>query len=369
MTSVQLIDLAAQYATLRPAVDEAVTRVLSSAHFIGGREVAEFERAWAAWCGSDHALGCANGTDAIELVLDAYGIGPGDEVIVPAMSWISTSEVVATRGATPIFVDVDPRSYCLTPEGVAAAITPRTRAVIVVHLYGNVADAPALQTLCATHGLPLIEDCAQAHGATFRGRAAGSFGAAATFSFFPSKSLGAYGDAGAITTDDADLCDHCHALAHHGMPGRRHHHILHGRNSRLDALQAAVLNVKLPHLRGWIERKQQLADHYRRELAGLPALTLPWVDPEVGHGYHLFVIRCADRDGLADHLAAAGVSTAVHYPTPLPLHACYADRGLRAADFPVATELAATALSLPMYAELPQRTVSRIAGLIKAYFA
>lgn len=366
--TIPLIDLQAQYATLRPEVDDRIAEVLSTAGFIGGPEVTAFTQSFAEYTGHPYTVPCGNGTDALELLLDAWKIGAGDEVIVPAMSWISSSEIVATRGARPVFVDIDPATYCLDPELVAAAVTSRTRAIIAVHLYGHPADLTALREVADRHGLYLIEDSAQAHGARWEGRHIGTVGDAATYSFFPSKSLGAYGDAGLVGCNSEALCTRVRALANHGMPGRRHHHAYDGRNSRLDALQAAVLNVKLPHLTNWIETKNRLADRYREQLGGTE-LILPQAVGPVYHGYHLFVVRTPRRDTLAEHLERAGVATTVHYPTPLPLHACYAGAGYRAEDYPVAVELSRTALSLPMFAELTERQQDYICEHVKKFFA
>lgn len=366
--NIPLIDLQAQYATLRPEVDDRVAEVLATAGFIGGEEVNDFATAYAEYTGHPYTVPCGNGTDALELLLDAWDIGAGHEVIVPAMSWISSSEVVATRGAKPVFVDVDPHTYCIDPGKLEAAITERTRAIIAVHLYGHPADLTRLREIADRQDLYLIEDSAQAHGAKWEGKHIGTVGDAATYSFFPSKSLGAYGDAGLVGCTSEELCTRVRALANHGMPGRRHHHEYDGRNSRLDALQAAVLNVKLPHLTGWITAKNRLADRYRERLAGLD-LVLPRTVGPAYHGFHLFVIRTERRDELADFLGQAGISTTVHYPTPLPLHACYADQGYRPEDHPVASELSRTALSLPMFAELTDEQLDYICDRITAFYA
>ena len=372
MTAIPLIDLRAQYTSLLPEIENRLLATVRSGRFIGGPEVEAFERAFAEFCGVAQGVACANGTDALELLLDAWGIGPGDEVIVPAMSWISTSEVVATRGAVPVFVDIDPGSHCIDPTGVAAALTPRTRAIIAVHLYGHPADLTALRQLADRHDLYLLEDCAQAHGARWDDQPIATFGHAATFSFFPSKSLGAYGDGGAVVTHDAELAGRVRALANHGMPGVRHVHTLHGRNSRLDALQAAALNVKLPHLRGWIEQKNRLADRYREALQPLAragVLSLPNPHPRAYHGYHLFVIRTARRAALAAYLNEQQIGNTVHYPTALPLHGCYADAGHRPGDFPHAVALSETALSIPLYAELSEPDQDRVIRSLQAFFA
>ena len=366
--NIPLIDLKAQYDTLRPEVDDCIAEVLSTTAFIGGPDVDAFATAFADFTGHPYTVPCGNGTDALELLLDAWGIGAGHEVIVPAMSWISTSEVVATRGAKPVFVDIDSVTYCIDPNLVEAAITDRTRALIAVHLYGHPADLTALRIIADRHQLYLIEDSAQAHGAKWQGKHIGTVGDAATYSFFPSKSLGAYGDGGLVGCPSEELCTRVRALANHGMAGRRHHHEYDGRNSRLDALQAAVLNVKLPHLTGWIAAKNRIADRYRERLDGLD-LILPHTVGPAYHGYHLFVIRTDRRDALADHLTAAGVANTVHYPTALPLHACYADEGYRAADYPVAVELSQTALSIPMFAELTDKQIDYVTDRIKDFFA
>ena len=368
--TVQLIDLEAQYAALRPEIDAALAGVVRGGRFVGGEPVRAFEGAFAQFCGTSHTVACANGTDALELVLAAWDIGAGDEVLVPAMSWISTSEVVATRGAVPVFVDVDPTTHCIDPALAAAAITPRTRALIAVHLYGHPADLTALRALCDDRDIYLLEDCAQAHGARWADRPVATVGHAATFSFFPSKSLGAYGDAGAVTTDDGQLAATVRAIANHGMRGRRHVHTLHGRNSRLDTLQAAVLGVKLPHLAGWIARKNELAARYTRELVHLAprGLQLPVVHEKAYHGFHLYVLRTARRDALAAHLTEHRIGHAVHYPTALPLHACYADRGLTAADYPHAVALSHTALSIPLYAELTESDQDLVIRTIADFF-
>lgn len=371
MPPIPLIDLKAQQTALQPALGAAIQNILTTTRFIGGPEVETFEKDFANFCGVEEMVSCANGTDALELLLDAWEIGPDDEVIVPAMSWISTSEVVATRGAKPVFVDIDAASYCLDVNLAEAAVTSRTKAIIVVHLYGQPAEMDALIALCKAKNLLLLEDCAQAHGAKYRGRTVGSMGDGAAFSFFPSKSLGAYGDAGACTALNIHHRTSVRALKNHGMPGRRHHHKYHGRNSRMDALQAAVLNVKLPHLTEWIVAKNRHADRYRELLADLEPthLVLPRMSAETYHGYHLFVIRTPRRDALAEHLREREIATTVHYPTALPLHACYADLGHRAEDFPVAVDLSRTALSLPMFAELTIAQIERVCAAIHEFFA
>ena len=367
-----LIDLKAQYQDIEDEVQAAIQRVLSSARFIGGAEVKLFEEEFASFCGVGHAVACGNGTDALELVLDAWGIGPGDEVIVPAVSWISTSEVVVTRGAKAVFVDVDPSTNCLPLAETEAAITDRTKAIILVHLYGYPAAAAEFRALADRHNLLLLEDCAQAHGAECSGRRVGAFGHAATFSFFPSKSLGAFGDAGCVVTADEQLSSTVRALANHGMRGRRHVHTLHGRNSRMDSLQAAILRVKLRRLPHWLVAKRTLMEHYNRGLAELSArrdgFSLPPLPSGGLHGAHLYAPVVMDRAGLTAYLARHDVQTAVHYPTPLPLHRCYDPPEGTAARFPHATKLCSGTLSLPLYAELPPERVADICRTVVDFY-
>lgn len=328
---------------LRAAFD----RVLRRSWYIDGEEDAAFEAAFAAYCGVDYCVGCGNGLDALVLLLKAYGIGPGDEVIVPSNTFIATALAVSYCGASPVFVEPDPATYNIDPNRIEAAVTARTRAVMPVHLYGQPAQMDAVTTIARAHGLKVIEDAAQAHGALYKGRRTGSLGDAAGFSFYPGKNLGALGDAGCVTTNDGDLAARVRALGNYGSD-RKYHHIYKGQNSRLDELQAAFLAAKLPHLDRMNEQRRAIAARY---LAGIrnPAVTLPTVAADCLPVWHIFAVRCAARDALAAHLEAAGVASNKHYPTAIHLQGAYADLGLRAGDLPLAEEIAATELSLPMY--------------------
>ena len=366
---IPLIDLGAQHRPLQPELDAAWRASLDAGDFIGGAPVRDFEAAFAKTFHHAHVTACGNGTDAIELVLDALGIGPGDEVVVPAMTWFSTGEAVTTRGARAVFADVDPVTRGLSPATVAPHLTPRTRAVIAVHLYGHPCDAAGLRARCDERGLYLVEDCAQAHGARIGGRPVGNFGHAATYSFFPTKNLGALGDGGAVACADAALAEAVRLRAHHGQ-ARRHRHVLCGRNSRLDALQARVLSLKLPHLERWVAERNALAARYTAALAEVPGLTLPAhpADPRDRHAWHLYVVRAERRDRLRAALAAADVATAVHYPTPLHLQPAYAE-GAAPPSLPVSEAIGRTALSLPFYPGLPEAHLARVVAAVKSFAA
>jgi dTDP-4-amino-4,6-dideoxygalactose transaminase len=348
MSAVPFTDLAAMAREVWPSVEADYMACLLNADYVGGPPVATFERDWAAFCGASHSVGVANGTDAIELTLAALGIGAGDEVIVPANTFIGTAAAIVRAGARPRFADVSDETLLLTPATMAAAVTPKTRAVIVVHLYGQVADMDGLTAAAAEHGLAVVEDAAQAHGATWAGRRAGSLGTAACFSFYPGKNLGAFGDAGAVVTSDPDLADKVRALANHGrMSGSAHYeHVYVGRNSRMDALHAIALSGKLARIPAWSDRRQQLAARYRERLIGTP-VRLAATDPRAEHVYHLLVARVADRDRVQAELGDRGIQTGVHYPVP-----CHQQPPLRQfADgpMPVAEQAAGEIISLPMF--------------------
>jgi dTDP-4-amino-4,6-dideoxygalactose transaminase len=355
-------DLHAQYLTIREEVDAAIATVIRDSAYIGGRVVSDFEAAFARYLGLEHVVSCANGTDSMEIILKAWGIGPGDEVIVPAHSWISTSEAVGNVGARPVFVDVEPQHYTLDVGGIERAITPRTRAIIPVHLYGHPADMPAIMAIAGHHGLKVLEDCAQAHGATVGGRLAGTFGHAASFSFYPGKNLGAYGDAGCMATDDPDLALRIRRIANHGQQGK-HNNLTEGRNSRLDGLQAAILSAKLPHLDGWNRARNAVAAAYTEGLRGLP-LDTPAVRSGCSHVFHLYVIRTDRRDELMQQLRQAGVEAAVHYPTALPFLPCYHTLGHNPSDFPTAFANQSRILSLPIFPEMTGDMTARVLNVI-----
>jgi dTDP-4-amino-4,6-dideoxygalactose transaminase len=352
--TVPLLDLRLQYAAIRDDVLAAVTRVCDSQQFILGPEVARFEAAVAAMAGVPHAIGVSSGTDALLVSLMALGVGPGDEVIVPTYSFFATAGSVARLGATPIFVDVEPGTLTIDAAAAAAAVGPRTRAIVPVHLFGQCADMRGIEALADASRLAIVEDAAQALGATYEGRPAGAIGRAGCFSFFPSKNLGAFGDAGLVTTGDAAFAERVRRLRNHGAEPKYAHAEIGG-NFRLDAIQAAVLGVKLPHLAGWTSRRQANAARYRtlvRE-AGLDGrMALPEERPGRTHVYHQFVIRVPDRDRVRAHLSARGVGTEIYYPVPLHRQTCFQAFASARRACPVAEAAAAESLALPIYPEL-----------------
>ncbi len=375
---VPLLDLQGQYGPLREQLLAAIARVCDSQRFIGGPEVDGFEREAAEYLGVPHAVGLSSGTDALLVALMALGIGPGDEVITPTFSFFATAACVSRLGATPKLVDIDPLTYNINTRAAVAAISSRTRAIIPVHLYGQSADMDPLLDAARRHGVAVIEDAAQAIGATYKGRRAGSMGRAGCFSFFPSKNLGAFGDAGLLTTDDEALAHEVRLLRNHGAEpafapaetaggygevspkprsgvGGRYFHKRIGGNFRLDALQAAVLRVKLPHLDGWTARRRENADRYDRLFAGSAAadrITLPARHPDCHHIFNQYIVRVPARDAVRARLEAAGIGTEIYYPVPFHLQECFASLGHRKGDFPVAEAAAAETLALPIYSEL-----------------
>ncbi|MFM7312167.1 MAG: DegT/DnrJ/EryC1/StrS family aminotransferase, partial [Cyanobium sp.] len=377
------------------ALDSAVLDVLRSGQYIGGPTIAAFEAAFAAATGSTHAIGCNSGTDALILALRALGIGPGDEVITSSFSFFATAEAISAVGATPVFVDVDPHTYLIDLERIEAAITDATRVLLPVHLFGRPVDMERLCALAEAHGLQVVEDCAQATGASWGGRPVGSWGDAGCFSFFPTKNLGAAGDGGAVTCRDAELAQRVRELAVHGMP-RRYLHTSLGYNSRLDALQAAVLNIKLPHLERWVEARGRIAGRYHRELGGLNGIALP-ASGCVGHSWNQFVLRvpacpsgeraCASgceqpctpsgdsaayglpeaacRDWLQQQLREAGVNTIIYYPIPIHRQPAYADLGYGPGSLPVTERLCTEVLSLPIFPELTGEQQERVITVLR----
>jgi dTDP-4-amino-4,6-dideoxygalactose transaminase len=363
---IPFVDLAAEHRSIAAEVDRAVAGVLADGRFILGPQVEQFERAFAALTGVAHAVGVSSGLDALRLALLALDIGPGDEVILPANTYIATALAVTAVGALPVLVDCDPHTYLLDPAGVEAAITTRTRAVIPVHLTGHAADMDPLLELAVRHGLHVVEDAAQAHGAAYKGRPCGSVGTMGCFSFYPSKNLGAYGDGGMVTTDDAELAGRLRRLRNYGQAGR-YQHVEKGLNARLDTIQAAVLLVKLTHLRAWNETRAGHAARYQDLLAGLDGLAFQRRAPWSTHVHHLFVVESDDRDALRDHLAVAGVQTGIHYPVPIHLQPAYADLGHRRGEFPNAEHLARRILSLPIYPQLTPGQVAYVAGAVRDF--
>lgn len=362
MQKIPFVDLYAQYKSIQNEIDAAIAASIQNTSFIGGKPVQDFEQSFAGFIGVKHIISCANGTDSIEILLQAYGIGKGDEVIVPAASWISTSEAVSTAGATPVFVDVEEDYFTINPALIEAAITPKTKAIIPVHLYGHPANMPAIMAIAQKNNLIVIEDCAQSHAASINGKLTGTFGHAASFSFYPGKNLGAYGDAGCMATSDDAIAEKVRMIANHGQKGK-HNHIMEGRNSRLDGLQAAILSAKLPYLHQWTNARIALAAQYNTSITNT-ALGLPKTKQKYKHVFHLYVIRSNKRDALKDELNALGIETAIHYPCALPFLSCYADRNFTAGSFPVAEAWAKKVLSIPMYAELTTTQIEYIASAL-----
>jgi dTDP-4-amino-4,6-dideoxygalactose transaminase len=357
--SIPFLDLARQHRALRAELLDAVARVLDGSQFVLGGEGRALEADLAALAGVRHGVGLASGTDALRLALAAVGVGPGDEVVTPALSFVASASTIVMAGARPIFVDVEPRTYALDPDALEAALTPRTRAIVVVHLYGHPAPIDRLAEIARRRGVALVEDAAQAIGATWDGRPIGSWGDAACLSFYPTKNLGACGDAGLLLTDRDDVAERVRRLRHHG-DGGRYHHLELGYCSRLDEVQAAMLRVKLGRLDGWTEARRRLAARYRAGLAGLP-LGLPVEDPRGRHIYHQFVVRHPERDALAKILADRGVGTMVHYPLAVPEQPLFGHDAERA--WPHARRAAREVLSLPCY---PEMTDAEVDGVIAA---
>lgn len=364
--NVPLVDLKEQYAAIKAEVDDAMASVLASTAFIGGAFVAEFEKEFADFCHAAHCIGVGNGTDALFIALKAMGIGPGDEVITAANSFIASSEAITATGARVVFADVDPRTYTIAPESIRERITERTAAIIPVHLYGQPADMDPIMELARDHGLKVIEDAAQAHGAIYRDAAVGSIGDAACFSFYPGKNLGAYGDAGAIVTNHHALAERARMFANHGRKSK-YDHELEGVNSRLDGLQAAVLSVKLRHLPEWSHARRAAAAFYSKRLAG-SGIRVPHVMEHVTPVYHLYVIRlpAGIRDSVFDRLRSDGVGVGIHYPIALPNLEAYGYLGHVTSDFPEASRASSEVLSLPIYPEITQEQLEYVSSRVLA---
>jgi dTDP-4-amino-4,6-dideoxygalactose transaminase len=364
--NVPFIDLRAQHRALRDELDQAIQRVMERADFALGEDVARFEEEFAAFCGTRYAVGVDSGLSALELSLRAFGIGPGDEVIVPAHTFIATAAAVTFAGARLILVDVDPTTYNMGVTQIEAAITPRTRAIIPVHLYGLPAEMDAILGLADKHGLIVIEDACQAHGAYYKGRRAGSLGHAAAFSFYPTKNLGGCGDGGIVVTDDAQVVERVKAMRNCGQR-QKYYHELPPFNHRMDTLQAAILRVKLRYLEGWIEARRRNAALYTELLTG-DGIVTPVETPDATHVYHLYVIRTPRRDALQAYLREQGIGTAIHYPVPVHLQPFYADDGFQQGQFPVTEQLCDEILSLPMFPEMTAEQVTSVVNAINAFY-
>lgn len=368
MSKTPLLDLQAQYRQLQEEIKEAITGVLESGRYILGPEVAALEEEIALYSGTRYGVGVGNGTDALLLVLNAWGIGPGDEVITTPFTFFATAEVISRLGARPVFVDVDPETGNLDVSQLKEKVTERTKAVIPVHIFGQPADLDEVTRFAEKHGLWVLEDAAQAIGAEYKGKRIGSFGDAATYSFFPTKNLGGYGDGGMVVTDDEELVAKLKSLRVHGRsPNSKYHNDVIGYNSRLDELQAAALRVKLRYLDQWNQARRERAHRYDRLLRDLPVET-PVVAADRTSIYHLYIIRTDQRDALMEHLKSQGIGTAAYYPVPLHLQKVYRELGYREGDLPVAEKLCRQSMALPLYPELDKEKQERVADAVKAFF-
>lgn len=364
---IPLIDLKAQYDTIRPAIDAAIQRVIENTSFIMGKEVSDFEKAFADYCGAKHALGVSSGTSALFLALAGYGIGAGDEVITTPFTFFATGEAISQTGARPVFVDIDPVTFNIDPARLEAAITPYTKAIMPVHLFGQPAEMDAINEIAYRHHVVVIEDAAQAHGSRYKGKRAGSLGDAACFSFYPSKNLGCYGDGGAVVTDDDHLASRVRSLRDHGRTSKYEHAEL-GYGHRLDGIQAAILGAKLPHLDGWNAGRRRLADRYAELLADTPIVTPRHLE-ETEPVYHCYVIRSQRRDALVAALQKQGIGVGVHYPIPLHLQPAYRFLELETGSFPVSEQASREALTLPIYAEMTDEQQDEVVAIIKNVLA
>jgi dTDP-4-amino-4,6-dideoxygalactose transaminase len=358
---IPFVDLKAQYQSIKSKIDLAIADVLDSTSFIGGDKVKEFEQQFAKFIGVKHAVSCANGTDAIEIALEALGVGPGDEVLVPAYTWVSTASAVSRVGAEPVFIDVHADYYTIDVDLIEQSISSKTKAIIPVHFYGLPADMVTITRIANKHNLFVIEDCAQAHGAMIGKQKVGTFGDVATFSFYPGKNLGAYGDGGAMVTNDDTLAKKCEVIAGLGQDGK-HNHVLAGRNSRLDTIQATILSAKLPLLEEWTARRRWVARQYNIQLAKLKVQTQR-IPSDFKHVYHLYVIQVDRRDELKKFLAENGVQTQIHYPKPLNQFGFFKNAGVQ----PVSDAMSDKLLSLPIYPEMVQEQIDYVVMLLKKF--
>jgi dTDP-4-amino-4,6-dideoxygalactose transaminase len=358
-------DLKRQYQNHKTEIDACIHKSLENTAFIGGNGILEFEKSFSEYLSVENCVACANGTDSIEILLKAMGIKEGDEVLVPAISWISTSEAVSSLGASPVFVDIDPNTYTIDVQLIQSKITPKTKTIIPVHLYGQPANMKAIMEIARKFDLKVLEDCAQAHGAKIENQLVGSFGDAASFSFYPGKNLGAYGDAGCMVSNSNEIAKAARRIANHGQDGK-HNHIIEGRNSRLDAMQAAILNVKLPYLNGWITRRNEIGKKYLREITNSKIL-MPTISDNEFHAFHLFVIRSDERDELRAYLRDHEIGTSIHYPKALPFLECYKSFNHTEMDFPVAAKYQSKILSIPMFPELTEDEIIKVIEVLNGF--
>jgi dTDP-4-amino-4,6-dideoxygalactose transaminase len=374
MSKINLVDLKAQYANIKSEVNQAIQTVLENTDFINGAAVKNLEDDFAKFCNADYAIGVASGTAALQLALEACGIGEGDEVITVAHTFCATAEAIIHVGAKPVFVDIDPRTFNIDPLLITSVITPRTKAIIPVHLYGQPADMDAINYIAKRHGLKVIEDAAQAHGATYHGRKVGSLSDAACFSFYPGKNLGGYGDGGAVTTNDPEIAEKVFALRDHGRAigadGKRakYEHEFVGYGERLDTLQAAVVGVKLKYLSEWNTLRYRHALRYNDLLKNINDITIPYQAEELRHVYHLYVLRTSRRDELLNHLNKSGIGAGVHYPIPLHRQPAFVKLGYGENSLPETDRAAKEILSLPIYAELSNEAIEIVCEQIKTFY-
>ncbi|MFC2168327.1 DegT/DnrJ/EryC1/StrS family aminotransferase [Acidobacteriota bacterium] len=365
--NVPFVDLKIQYKNIKPEIDASIQSVLDATAFAGGPFVKEFEKAFSEKYEVKNSISCGNGTDALYISMKALGIGPGDEVITVANSWISTSETISQTGARPVFVDIEPDYYCIDVDLIEEKICENTKAIIPVHLYGHPANIFKIKDICEKHKLFLIEDCAQAHFATFKDKKVGTFGIAGTFSFYPGKNLGAYGDAGAIISNNDEFAHKASLFANHGSL-QKHKHEIEGINSRMDGIQAAVLKVKLKYIEKWNSARHNNALHYNKLLSDLPDVKTPMIHEDAYPIFHLYVIRTKKRDELADYLQSKKIGAGMHYPTALPFMPAYRYLGYQPTDFPIAFQYQNEILSLPMYPELTHAQIEYVVNTMKEFF-
>ena len=365
--NIPFVDLKSQYLSIKGEIDDAIQSVIEESAFVRGQYVSQFEEEYAQECGVEHCISCASGTDALYITLKALGIGPGDEVITTALSWISTSQTISQTGARVVFVDIEKYFFTIDPTRIEEKITDRTRAIIPVHLYGQAADMNSIMSIAKKYDLMVIEDCAQAHFSKYRGRTVGTFGVAGTFSFFPGKNLGAYGDAGAIISRDEQFSTRARMFANHGSLVK-HQHEIEGINSRLDGIQAAVLSVKLKQIHEWNNQRRKIGLIYSELLSNIDFANPPLLRKWSEHVYHLYVIRTDKRDRLQEHLKTCGISSGIHYPTALPFLSAYKYLGHKPSEFPIAYMYQSEILSLPMYPEMTNEMCGVVTKEIVEFF-
>lgn len=363
---IPFLDLKSQYDTIKDEIDGAIRDVINESEFIGGRHVEEFKNTFRKLYEVNHVVPLANGTDAIYIAMKMLGIGPGDEVITTATTWISTAETITQTGATPVFVDID-NYYTIDTSLIESVITTRTKAIIPVHLYGQMCDMEGISEVAEKYGLEIIEDCAQSHFSTLKGIKAGLWGKCGTFSFYPGKNLGAFGDAGAIITNDEEFAEQCRIYASHGAPVK-HHHVMEGMNSRMDGIQAAVLNIKSKYIKDWTSARIKIANEYNKRLKGISEIDLPLIRSNSEHSFHVFAIRTLKRDELKDFLEQNGVSCQIHYPLSLPFMPAYHSHHQAKSLFSRSKQHHEQELSLPIYPEMSLSDVDQVATLIKKFF-